>query len=154
MNSIRSSIFEQPRQENAVHIIGKATPGCTMPRTWGLIFSFPDFQSVRSMDKSHSSSLIGSDRTMSQAMPSMEKLKPEKNRCKRLYLELVFALPGIATAILVRHTVRTFNNATMKHDSRVALALFQPSTELNIFVSLAIWHMKFISFMVKSRTTS
>jgi len=91
---------------------------------------------------------------MSQAMPSIEKLKPEKNRCKRLYLELVFALPGIATAISVRLTERTFNKAAMKHDSKAALALFHPGTELKIFVSFAIWHIKLTSFTVKSCSAS
>ncbi|MDM8540915.1 hypothetical protein QUF90_07485, partial [Desulfococcaceae bacterium HSG9] len=43
-----------------------------------LLFSLPDFQSVRSMDKSCFSSRIGKKRTISQAISSMEKLKPEK----------------------------------------------------------------------------
>ncbi len=146
ISSMRSFIFELPRQENVVRKIRKATPRCTMPDTKGFMFFFPDFQSVRSMDSSHFSSRIGRSRTMRLAMRFMEKLKPAKKRCNRLYFEFVRALPGIATAIQVRQTVRTFNNETMKHDSRVALALFHPSTELKIVVSFAIRFMMFISF--------
>ena len=147
---MRSIMLELPRFENVIHIIRKATPKWTIPRTWGLIFSFPDFQSVRSTDKSCFLSRTGRNRTISQAIPSIEKSNPAKKRCWRLYFESVQALPGIATAIQVRQTVRTFNNAIMKQDSRAALALFQPSTELNIFVSFAIRHMKFTSFMVNT----
>ncbi len=151
---MRSFIFEQPRQENVVHIIGKATPGCTMPRTKGLIFSFPDFQFVRSMDNCHCSLQIGKNLTMSQAMLSMEKSNLAKKRCKRLYFESVQALPGIATAIQVRFTDRTLSNATMKRDSKHALALFHPSCELKILVSFAIRFIKFTPFMAKSCITS
>jgi len=151
---MRSIMLERPRFENVTHIIRKATPEWTIPSAKGLIFSFPDFQFVRSIDKSHFLSRTGRNRTISQAMPSIEKTDPAKKRCWRLYFESVLALPGIAAAISVRQTVRTFNNAIMKQDSRAALALFQPGTELNIFVSFAIRHMKFTSFMVKSRTTS
>ncbi len=91
---------------------------------------------------------------ISLAISSMQKSYFAKKRCKRLYLESVSAFPGIATAIQVRQTVRTFNNAAMKQDNRAALALFLPSSKFKIFVSFAIWHMKFTSFFVKSSTTS
>jgi len=84
---------------------------------------------------------------MSQAMSSMEKSKPAKKRCKRLYFESVQALPGIATAIQARFTVRTLSSAAMKQDSRIALALFQPSLELKILVSFTIWFIKFPPFL-------
>jgi hypothetical protein len=87
---------------------------------------------------------------MSSATPSMEKLKPAKKRCKRLYFESVLAFPGIATAILARFTVRIFINVNIKQDSRSALALFHLRFELKISVSFAILFMKFTSFMTKS----
>ncbi len=120
-----------------------------MPSAKGLILSFPDFQSVRSMDKSCFSSRIERNRTISSAMLSMEKLYSAKKRCERLYSELVNTLPGIATAISVRQTVRTFNKAARKQDNRAALALFQPGSEFKIFVSFAIRHMKFTSYGLK-----
>ncbi len=149
IKSMRSTIFEFPRQEKVIQKIGKAHPRCTMPSAKGLIFSFPDFQSVRSMDKSCFSLQIGRNRTTSQAISSMEKSDFAKKRCKRLYFESFLALPGIATAIQVRLTVRTLSSATMKQDNKSALALFHPSLELKIWASLAIWFMKFTSFKVK-----
>ena len=146
---MRSSIFELPRLVNVVHKIGKATPEWTMPRTKGFIFFFPDFQFVRSIDKSHFSSQIGRNWTISQAMLSIHISKPAKKRCNRLYFESVQALPGIATAIQVRHTVRTLSCATMKRDNKSALALFHLSLELKISVSFATWHMKFVSLNSK-----
>ena len=85
---------------------------------------------------------------MSQAMLSIHISNPAKKRCERLYFESVLAI-GIATAIQVKHTVRTLSDATMKRDNRSALALFHPRLELKIWVSFAIWFIKFTSFAAK-----
>ncbi len=68
-------------------------------------------------------------------MLSMQKSKFLKKRCRRLYLESVQALPGIATAILAKFTVRIFSKATKKQDRRSAPDLFQLIWALKIWVS-------------------